>query len=83
MVPGGVPGASWCTLWGQVGLQVAFSMVFGGPGDPFGLLWGCFGRPGSHFGTKSRHQGEKKTGFGAHWDPESIFAPKSEGPAPV
>ena len=43
MVPGGVPGASWCTLWGQVGLQDAFSTVFGGPGEALGPLLGSFG----------------------------------------
>ena len=60
-----------------------FRGSWGGFGTPFWLLWMCFWRPGSHFGTKSKLQGEKKAGFGAHWAPESIFAPKSEGPAPV
>ena len=40
---GGAPGASWDPLGDQVGLQVAFSMVFGGPGEALGLLCGSFG----------------------------------------
>ena len=86
-VLGGAPGASWGTLGGQVGLQVAFLMVFGVPRGGFGTLCGSSGDPlgalGSHFGTQSRLQGEKKTGSGAHCVPESICAAKTEGPGLV